>query len=203
MTLTARDKSENAPPMTGFPHHQLESYLAKLIRAGYRVAVCDQVEDPRQAKGIVKREVTRIVTAGTLTDDALLDPRTTNLLVCIYQTKPGQILPAGSQPPMVGMAWAELSTGRFQAGVFPAASIRDELARLEPSEVLIREDDGTIAHDALDKWTLTLRPVWQFGLDEAQRQLCHHFGVHNLAGMGWTMLKTIRPCALRALCWPI
>ena len=185
MTLTSRDKGENPVPMTGFPHHQLESYLAKLIRSGYRVAVCDQVEDPREAKGIVKREVTRIVTAGTLTDDALLDPRTTNLLVCVYHSKPGHAQAAGAKPPQVGIAWAELSTGRFQAGVFPAASIRDELARLEPSEVLIREDDGTITSDALDKWTLTLRPVWQFGLDEAQRQLCQHFGVHNLAGMGW------------------
>lgn len=185
LTLTSRDKGENPIPMAGFPYHQLEGYLAKLIRSGYRVAVCEQVEDPREAKGIVKREVTRIVTAGTLTDDALLDPRTTNLLVCIYNPKPGHIVAEGAKPPMVGMAWAELSTGRFQAGVFPVGSIRDELARLEPSEVLIRDDDGTITCDALDSWALTLRPVWQFGLDEAQRQLCHHFGVHNLAGMGW------------------
>ncbi len=69
--------------------------------------------------------------------------------------------------------------------MFPAASVRDELARLEPSEVLIRDDDGSISADALDTWALTLRPVWQFGLEEAERQLCHHFGVHNLSGMGW------------------
>ncbi len=185
LTLTSRDKGENPIPMAGFPYHQLEGYLAKLIRSGYRVAVCEQVEDPREAKGIVKREVTRIVTAGTLTDDALLDPRTTNLLVCIYNPKPGHIVVAGAKPAQVGVAWAELSTGRFEAGVFPASAVRDELARLEPSEVLIRDDDGTISQDGLDRWTLTLRPVWQFGFDEAQRQLCQHFGVHNLAGMGW------------------
>jgi len=75
LTLTSRDKGENPIPMAGFPHHQLEGYLGKLIRQGYRAAVCEQVEDPREAKGIVKREVTRIVTPGTLTDDALLDPR--------------------------------------------------------------------------------------------------------------------------------
>src|SRR6202795_1119154 len=75
LALTSRDKGENATPMAGFPHHQLQNYLAKLVAAGMRVAVCDQMEDPRQAKGIVRREVTRIVTPGTLTDDALLDPQ--------------------------------------------------------------------------------------------------------------------------------
>lgn len=185
LTLTSRDKGDNPIPMAGFPYHQLEGYLAKLIRSGYRVAVCEQVEDPREAKGIVRREVTRIVTAGTLTDDALLDPRVTNLLVCVYTPRPGRSGGAGSAGNQVGIAWAELSTGRFEAGVFPAAAVRDELARLEPSEVLIREDDGSITADALDRWMLTLRPVWQFGSEEALRLLCQHFGVHSLAGMGW------------------
>ena len=186
LTLTSRDKGDNPIPMAGFPYHQLEGYLAKLIRGGYRVAVCEQVEDPREAKGIVRREVTRIVTAGTLTDDALLDPRVTNLLVCVYTPRPGRTSSVDSHSEkQVGVAWAELSTGRFEAGVFPASSVRDELARLEPSEVLIREDDGTITSDALDKWMLTLRPVWQFGNEEALRLLCQHFGVHSLAGMGW------------------
>ncbi len=185
LTLTSRDKGENPIPMAGFPYHQLEGYLAKLIRSGYRVAVCEQVEDPKEAKGIVKREVTRIVTAGTLTDDALLDPRATNHLVAIFTPKPGRMPADSDRQHRVGIAWADLSTGRFYAGVFPAASIRDELARLEPSEVLMREDDGTLTPDALDKWTLTLRPAWQFGVEEAQRQLCSHFGVHSLAGMGW------------------
>ncbi len=72
LTLTSRDKGENPIPMAGFPYHQLDGYLAKLIRQGFRVAVCEQVEDPREAKGIVRREVQRIVTAGTLTDDSLL-----------------------------------------------------------------------------------------------------------------------------------
>ncbi|MGN6547874.1 MAG: DNA mismatch repair protein MutS, partial [Aureliella sp.] len=184
LAVTTREKGENPTPMAGFPFHQLEGYLAKLIRSGYRVAVCEQVEDPREAKGIVRREITRIVTAGTLTDEALLDPRVTNLLVCVYTPRPGRSGP-GADEKHVGIAWAELSTGRFEAGVFPASSVRDELARLEPSEVLIREDDGTIAADALDKWSLTLRPTWQFGEDETQRLLCQHFGVHSLAGMGW------------------
>src|SRR5688500_6704885 len=81
LTLTSRDKGENPVPMAGFPYHQLEGYLAKLIRAGHRVAVCEQVESPKEAKEaktIVRRQVTRIVTPGTLTDDALLDPLANN-----------------------------------------------------------------------------------------------------------------------------
>lgn len=181
MTVTSRDKGENPTPMAGFPHHQLESYLAKLIRLGYRVAVCDQVEDPREAKGIVRREVTRIVSAGTLTDDALLDPLQTNLLVAVFSTSPGK---ADSQT-QIGIAWAELSTGRFEAGVFQASRALDELARLEPSEVLLREDDALLSPGAEYGWAVTLRPAWQFNVDEARRQLCQHFGTHSLEGMGW------------------
>lgn len=182
LTLTSRDKSENPIPMAGFPHHQLEGYLAKLIRAGHRVAVCDQVEDPKEAKGIVRREVTRIVTAGTLTDDALLDPLQTNLLVGIFSAKPGK---AGSPEEKIGIAWAELSTGRFHAGVFARSRVIDELARLEPSEVLIREDDSILSPGNDYGWTVTLRPTWQFNSDEAARQLCKHFGTRSLEGMGW------------------
>ncbi|RMF42418.1 MAG: DNA mismatch repair protein MutS [Planctomycetota bacterium] len=179
LTLTSRDKGENPVPMAGFPHHQLEGYLAKLIRQGYRVAVCDQVEDPRQAKGIVRREVTRIVTPGTLTDDALLDPLQPNLLAAVYSPEPGR------KDGPVGLAWAELSTGRFSATVLPRQKVLDELARLEPSEVLLRDDDGLFSPGQESDWAVTLRPAWQFAPEEAQRGLCEHFGVRGLEGMGW------------------
>src|SRR3954470_4509942 len=91
LTLTSRDKSV---PMAGFPHHQLEQYLHKLLHLGHRVAVCDQVEDPATAKGLVKREVTRVVTPGTITEDDLLDPRASNHLISIY--------PQGQ---LIGLAW--------------------------------------------------------------------------------------------------
>ena len=120
LTLTSRDKGENPIPMAGFPYHQLEGYLGKLIGAGFRAAVCEQVEDPKKAVGIVKREVTRVVTPGTLTDDALLDPRESNYLAAVA-------MPAGKQngdpAAPVGLAWAELSTGRFFAAVVPAARL--------------------------------------------------------------------------------
>ena len=90
LTLTSRDKGENPTPMAGFPYHQLEGYLAKLVRQGFRVAVCEQIEDPATAKGLVRREVQRIVTAGTLTDEALLDPRSGNLLLAVYHPNPGK-----------------------------------------------------------------------------------------------------------------
>ena len=184
LTLTSRDKGDNPVPMAGFPFHQLEGYLAKLIRSGYRVAVCEQVEDPREAKGIVRREMTRIVTARHAHRRCIARPARDQFAgLCVHAA--ARRTGPDAQDKRVGIAWAELSTGRFEAGVFPASSLRDELARLEPSEVLIREDDGTITADALDKWSLTLRPVWQFGEDETQRLLCQHFGVHSLAGMGW------------------
>src|SRR5213083_662038 len=104
LTLTSRDKTT---PMAGFPHHQLEPYLRKLLHSGHRVAICDQVEDPAVAKGLVKREVTRVVTPGTLTEDDLLDPRQTNYLAAL--TPPGK----GAGGTLVGMAWVDLSTGHF------------------------------------------------------------------------------------------
>jgi len=183
LTLTSRDKGENPIPMAGFPHHQLEGYLAKLVRQGFRVAVCEQVEDPATAKGLVRREVQRIVTAGTLTDDALLDPQTCNLLLAVYVPKPGQPDPDG----MIGLAWVELSTGRFEAGTFRRNQLLDQIARLEPSEILMREDDSTLVEDSLSRWALTRRPSWQFGFDESRRVLHTHFGVLDLSGMGWEL----------------
>src|ERR1700722_12522213 len=103
LTLTSRDKTV---PMAGFPHHQLETYLQKLLHAGFRVAVCDQVEDPALAKGLVRREVTRVVTPGTVTEDDLLDPRQANHLVPLAPPLAGA---RGS----VGVAWVELSAGQF------------------------------------------------------------------------------------------
>jgi DNA mismatch repair protein MutS len=186
LTLTSRDKGENPIPMAGFPYHQLDGYLAKLIRQGFRVAVCEQVEDPRQAKGIVKREVQRIVTAGTLTEDTLLDPLSSNLLVAVCRAEGGKRKSDQSAASeKIGIAWVDVSTGRFEAGVFLRSNLFDELARLEPSEVLIRDDQDLIRKTESERWTLTTLPAWQFGIEEAQRVLCDHFQVRDLAGFGW------------------
>ncbi len=174
LALTSRDKGENPVPMAGFPYHQLESYLGKLIAAGLRVAICDQVEDAKQAKGLVRREITRVVTAGTVTDDALLDPRCSNFLAAL-----------ATADDHVGLAWVELSTGRFYAACFPALQLADQLARIRPAECLAAEavelPSGTISQGQL----LTRRPAWAFGLDTAGDLLRKHFGTHSLEGFGF------------------
>ncbi len=87
LTLTSRDKSADAVPMAGFPHHQLDAYMGKLIKKGFRVAICEQVENPKEAKGLVKREVTQVVSPGTVTDQELLDPAESNYLVAVAPKK--------------------------------------------------------------------------------------------------------------------
>ncbi len=185
LTLTSRDKdSDNPTAMAGFPHHQLDSYLHKLIQAGFRAAVCEQVEDPKKAKGLVKREITRVVSAGTLTDDGLLDPRQANYVAAVYVMQDKKSAKAGS-PPQVGIAWAELSSGRFEAGTFDRSRIEDELERIGPAEVIYREDDVAFSPDTTAPWSWTSRPAWSFAEDAARETLCKQFSVHNLDGFGF------------------
>lgn len=177
LTLTSRDKaSDNPTPMAGFPYHQLDAYLQKLIRAGFRAAICDQVEDPKKAKGLVRREVTRVVTPGTLTDDELLDPRQSNFLACVAPAKAS-----------IGLAWLELSTGRFLLTELEPSQLQDELARINPAECLIPEsaaqdDNLQMRRTEQQSLVLTTRPEWCFGRDEARRLLNEHFGTRTLEG---------------------
>ena len=176
LTLTARDKnSENPVAMAGFPHHQLENYLQKLIRSGFRAAICDQVEDPKKAKGMVRREVTRVVTPGTLTDEQLLDPRESNFLAAVF---PGKLA--------VGLAWLELSTGRFICTELEAAHLADELARIHPAEVLTPEVESPTSPVASLRtdggMTITERPAWSFSFDQTRSCLLDHFGTRTLEG---------------------
>src|SRR5882757_4653683 len=154
LTLTSRDKEIT---MAGFPHHQLESYLHKLLHQGFRVAVCDQVEDASQAKGLVKREVTRVVTPGTITEDDLLDPKENNHLVAILPTTPAA--PAG-------LAWLDVSTGQFFAMDVSPDRLRDELARLAPAECIGPETNANAVSEMLQKLAsvpaLASRPDWTF-----------------------------------------
>ena len=190
LALTSRDKGDDATPMAGFPHHQLESYLAKLIAAGFRAAVCEQVEDPKLAKGLVKREVTRVVTPGTITDDALLDPRESNYLAAVSPGDP------------VGLAWVEISTGRFVAAHFPAAQLPDQLARIAPAECLLAEDSPPLPRLALTpgpspggrgEMVVTRRPGWAFSLETARQNLLKHFRTNNLEGFGFCERSGRRP----------
>ncbi len=174
LALTSRDKGAGGVPMAGFPHHQLESYLGKLIAAGLRAAVCEQVEDPKLAKGLVKREVTRIVTPGTVTDDALLDPRRSNFLAAV---SPGDPL---------GLAWVELSTGRFQAAGFPAAALGRSTGPHRPGRMPVVGRGRAAAPRQLDeRMMVTRRPGWAFSLSAARQALAKHFHTAGLEGFGF------------------
>jgi DNA mismatch repair protein MutS len=194
LALTSRDKGDDPVPMAGFPYHQLDSYLAKIIAAGHRAAICEQVEDPKQAKGLVKREVTRVVTPGTLTDDALLDPHTSNFLAAVA-------LPSTAKSPasQVGLAWVDVSTGRFYAAAFSAEQFADQLARVQPAELLVSDDAGGLPAECTNGTSVTRRPAWTFGHKAAIDALTKQFGTRTLEGFGFGVEpSTTDAAALRA-----
>jgi len=178
LSLTSREKGDSAIPMAGFPHQALENYLRRLIAAGQRVAIADQVEDPKQAKGLVKREVTRIVSAGTLTEDTLLDPRENNYLAAVS-------VPGSGREPILGLAWVDVSTGRFCAAEIPAARLADELARIAPVECLLSEDLKQSPLGIGPRLQVTKRPGWAFAAQPARDALRKQFGTASLEGFGW------------------
>ena len=133
ITLTQRGNSAGQPiPMAGVPHHACEGYLARLVALGESVAICEQIGDPAQSKGLVERKVVRIVTPGTVTDEALLNERRDTLLLSVARGKQG-----------FGIAWADLAAGRLLVNeVASEDALEAELARLEPAETLIADEEG-------------------------------------------------------------
>jgi DNA mismatch repair protein MutS len=180
ITLTSRSKGEDAVPMAGVPVRALDGYLRRLVQAGHRVAICEQVQDPREAKGVVERRVVRVVTPGTLTEDSLLDARRSNHLAAVVAAR-------GS----VGIAWVELSTGAFLVTECRTARLADELARIEPAEVLLPEGDTELAEivAAAGGTSTTRRPAFEFGHDGATRALQQFFEVGTLQGFGVDELR--------------
>ena len=176
LTLTSRDKGSTNPiPMAGFPYHQLDGYLQKLVRGGFRAAICEQMEDPKLAKGPVKRDVTRVVTPGTLTEDSMLDPRESNFLACVFPTKE-----------LCGLAWLEVSTGRFVMADLAAEHVVDEIARIRPAECLVPENSNTVPLIQILKqmngMLLSDRAPWSFAADQCKRTLLDHFQTRTLSG---------------------
>lgn len=174
ITLTTRGQSAGQPiPMAGVPYHALESYLAKLVKLGESVAICEQIGDPNSARGPVERRVVRIVTPGTLTDEALLDERRDTLIAALHY---------GSQ--RWGLAWLDLGAGRFSLQeVAEETELLGELERLSPAELLISEDLQRPA-DLAERCGLRTQPLWYFDAENAQRELCQQFQVHRLDGFG-------------------
>jgi DNA mismatch repair protein MutS len=179
ITLTQRGESAGAPiPMAGVPAHALDQYLARLVRLGESAAICEQVGEVGVDKGPVRREVVRVVTPGTVTEDALLDPRRANVLAALCATRERH-----------GLAWLELASGQF--GVVEAAhasELHAELARLRPMDILVADDVGrqSIADNGVGTGMPTYRPQppWHFDPGSAQRLLTQQFGTRDLKGFG-------------------
>ena len=174
ITLTARGKANGNPiPMCGVPYHAAEGYLAKLVKQGISVAICEQVGDPETSKGPVERKVMRVLTPGTLTDEALLDDRSDSLLVAINQV--------GNH---FGIATLDMSSGQFQVMELSGEDdLHSELQRLNPVETLVSEEIS--GFEFLESRTgLRRRGPWEFDLDAAQRLLNKHFSTRDLAGFG-------------------
>ncbi len=174
ITLTQRGSSAGKPiPMAGVPHHAAEGYLARLVALGESVAICEQIGDPATSKGLVERKVVRIVTPGTVTDEALLDERRDTLLLAISRNKHGY-----------GLAWGDLASGRLRANqVDGNDALEAELARLQPAEVLIADEDEW-PPSVLEARGLRRRAPWLFDADSGRRQLLQFFAVHDLTAFG-------------------
>ena len=184
LTLTSRAKDPRgaAIPMCGVPFHAADTYLARLVRKGYRVAICDQIGDPRAAKGIVKREVTRVVSPGTFTDASYLDAREPAFLAAVCAT-------AGTDPRW-GLAFLDVSTGEFAAAEFtgPGAptAVAAELAVLRPRELLAAEDAdlGAAATSLPPGCRLTRVDGWTMEPTRAGEALCTQLQTASLSGFG-------------------
>jgi DNA mismatch repair protein MutS len=174
ITLTARGKSGgNAIPMCGVPYHAVEGYLAKLVHKGESVALCEQIGDPATSKGPVERKVTRVVTPGTLTDEALLSADRDNVVAAIFGSLDA-----------IGIAWLDLSAGRFRmTEVNDLESLHGELERLRPAELIV-DEDHSFGDSFGDSVRVTRRPPWHFELDSSTRLLCNQFATRDLAGFG-------------------
>ncbi|MDD4560593.1 MAG: DNA mismatch repair protein MutS [Candidatus Cloacimonetes bacterium] len=179
ITLTTRNKSDDNPiPLAGFPYHALDNYLDKLIRSGLKVAICEQTEDPKKAVGLVKREVTEIITPGAVLDQNLLDSTANVFLSTLYRN---------DKHKLCGLAHLDLSTGEFFFTELPEEELYNELQRLKPAEILV--DDS--ANEAYVKGlkiehnpAISIFDNWQFQPVEAKALLMKHFGVSSLEPFG-------------------
>ena len=198
ITLTSRSKDANGGgiPMCGVPFHAVDGYIARLVKRGFRVAICDQVEDPRKAKGIVKREVVRVVSPGTLTDTNYLDAREPAFLMAVYPTPgPKASGPTGSDlhTGVIGVALLDLSTGEFSAAEYAGAggmqALSDELAVLRPREIIVPAGDhgapaAVIPPVAAAGLPTTPIDGWSFELGAARKALLDQLRAGGLEGFG-------------------
>jgi DNA mismatch repair protein MutS len=188
ITLTRRGKSDGLPiPMCGVPYHAAENYLAKLVAAGLSVAICEQTGDPATSKGPVAREVVRIVTPGTVTDDSLMEERRDSLLCSVFAS-------SNKQGSAIGLASLNLSSGDFVIQQFDRKdALLGELERLKPAEILLPDHDEHPLQN-LPGYAVTRRAAWHYDIDTAESLLTKQFGTRDLGGFGCDDL----PNAVRA-----
>jgi DNA mismatch repair protein MutS len=195
ITLTARNKStENAPELAGFPYHALDTYLDKLVKAGQKVVIVEQMEDPKLAKGLVKRDIVEIITPGAILDDKFLTSSSNNFLASIYIAEP----PNSNN----GIAFLDLSTGDFIFTEVSLPALKDELLRQKPREILVSNEktlqiisDFKLEYDN----TLTINTDWHYTLDDASMTLLKHFQIHTLESIGAANKKSATIAAAAAL----
>lgn len=187
IALTKRGKDPPVP-LAGIPHHALDNYLAKLVRAGIKVAICEQMEDPKLAKGVVKRDVVRIVTPGTLIEDNLLNKRTNNYLMAVYFDEE------------FGIAVADISTGEFTTTQLSADRLQHEVQRIAPSEILIPESlqHKPFVQDLKKQFYVQFDKDRHYLYSYAYKILTEHFNIATLAGFGIEN-KPFSVCASGAL----
>ncbi len=191
ITLTKRSNgAASETPLAGFPHHALDNYLPKLVKAGYRVAVCEQLEDPKFAKGIVKRDVIEVVTPGANFSDKLLSHKSNNFLAAVY-----------IKDDICGFSFCDASTGEFAASEIHVRNLPEQMETINPSELLIPKRGRDKVYNALkipevpafeeDKPPFTITKVddWVFNLDYARELLTNRFGTHSLKGFGIDDMK--------------
>ena len=180
ITLTSRSNGKAAKvPLAGFPYHALDSYLYKYMQAGLRVAICEQVEDPKQAKGIVKRQVVEVATPGSAMSEQFLTAKESNYLVCVF---------AGNK--RIGLSFLDVSTGKFSVLELQPNQLRAFLAGLAPREILLSEDDSeSESYFGRGKWLITRVESWVFNIDFAQSELTKQFKTQGLKGFGMSGMK--------------
>ncbi|MFN0158105.1 MAG: DNA mismatch repair protein MutS [Bacteroidota bacterium] len=183
ITLTRRGNGAAGEiPLAGFPHHALEAYLPKLLKAGYRVAVCEQLEDPKFAKGIVKRDVVEVVTPGVAFSDKVLEQKQNNYLAAIALPT---AIASGTE--IIGCAFVDVSTAEFAVSEFPLKHLPEHIANLQPSEILVQRRDLKAIQEILRdsyKGIYTALEDWIFHVDYAYELLVNHFKTHTLKGFG-------------------
>jgi DNA mismatch repair protein MutS len=183
ITLTKRgDGAAAQVPLAGFPHHALDTYLPRLLKAGYRVAVCEQLEDPKFAKGIVKRDVIEVVSPGVAFSDKVLEQKQNNYLAAIALPSP-----LATSDDIIGFSFVDVSTGEFAVSEFPLRLLKEQLTSLSPSEILVQKRDVAAISELLKgqfSGTYTKADDWVFNFDFGYELLVTHFQTQSLKGFG-------------------